>query len=97
MASLILSGESPVPSEHNPPLLNERRVEWLIILLCIREILGSNLGPRIGYPEVFHTFLSPSRQMLGYYLKIKMRLPPSTPFQFIVFIYLQFLGRYKII
>jgi hypothetical protein len=25
-------------------------VEWLTLLLCIREVLGSSLGPETGYP-----------------------------------------------
>jgi hypothetical protein len=40
-------------------------VEWLALLLCIRDVPGSNLGPETGYPEVFVVFLSPSRQMPG--------------------------------
>jgi hypothetical protein len=31
-------------------------VEWLALLLCIREVPGSNLGPETGYPEVFCGF-----------------------------------------
>jgi hypothetical protein len=27
--------------------------DWLTILLSIREVPGTNLGPEIGYPEVF--------------------------------------------
>jgi hypothetical protein len=26
-------------------------VEWLVLLLCIWEVPGSNLGPEIGYPD----------------------------------------------
>jgi hypothetical protein len=26
-------------------------VEWLVLLLCIREVPGSNLGPETGYPD----------------------------------------------
>jgi hypothetical protein len=26
-------------------------VEWLTLLLCIREVLGSNVGPENGYPD----------------------------------------------
>jgi hypothetical protein len=37
-------------------------VQWLI-LLRIREVPGTNLGPETGHPD--WRFLSPSRQMLG--------------------------------
>jgi hypothetical protein len=26
-------------------------VEWLRLLLCIREVPGSNLSPEVGYPD----------------------------------------------
>jgi hypothetical protein len=26
-------------------------VEWLTLLLCIQEVLGSNLGPETSYPD----------------------------------------------
>jgi hypothetical protein len=29
----------------------ERRVEWLTLLLRVREILGSNLGPQTSNPD----------------------------------------------
>jgi hypothetical protein len=31
--------------------------EWLAILFRIQEVQGTNLGPKAGYPEVFHGFL----------------------------------------
>jgi hypothetical protein len=35
-------------------------VEWLALLLRIREVPGSNLGPETGYPDRFFVvFLSP--------------------------------------
>jgi hypothetical protein len=40
-------------------------VEWLTLLLRIREVRGSNLGPDSGYPEFIVPFLSPSMQMPG--------------------------------
>jgi hypothetical protein len=41
-------------------------VEWLTILLHIREVLGSNVGPEISYSNRFlMVFLRPTRQMLG--------------------------------
>jgi hypothetical protein len=47
----------------NPPNVV---VEWLTILLCIRKVPVSNLGPETGCIEVFFVvFLSPSRQVLG--------------------------------
>jgi hypothetical protein len=40
-------------------------------LLCIQEVLGSALSQDTGYPDrVFMVFLSLSRQMLGYCLKL---------------------------
>jgi hypothetical protein len=38
-------------------------IEWLTLLLHIREIPGSNLSPDTGYPEVFEVFFFPWRQM----------------------------------
>jgi hypothetical protein len=41
-------------------------VEWLTLLLRIREVPGSNLGPDTGYPDrVFVIFLSLEGKMLG--------------------------------
>jgi hypothetical protein len=31
--------------------------KWLPLLLHIQEVLGSNMGPETGYPEVYHGFL----------------------------------------
>jgi hypothetical protein len=40
-------------------------VEWLTLLLRIREVSVSNLGPDAGYyDEFFVVFLSPSKLML---------------------------------
>jgi hypothetical protein len=30
--------------------------KWLALLLCILEVLGSNLGPEIGYTRVYNHF-----------------------------------------
>jgi hypothetical protein len=36
--------------------------QWLALLLRIREVSGSNLGPETGYPDMFfEVFLSTSR------------------------------------
>jgi hypothetical protein len=40
-------------------------VEGLVILRRIRQVLGSDLGPETGYPEIFTVLLSPFRQMPG--------------------------------
>jgi hypothetical protein len=32
-------------------------VKWLTLLLCIRQVLGSNLSPETSYPEVLYGFL----------------------------------------
>jgi hypothetical protein len=46
-------------------------VERLTLLLSIREVPGSNLGPETVYvDEFFLIFLSPFRQMSGEYIKI---------------------------
>jgi hypothetical protein len=46
-------------------------VEWLALLLRIREVPDSNLGPetRLSSLRFFVVFLSPSKQMPGQYLK----------------------------
>jgi hypothetical protein len=36
--------------------LTQRMVEWLILLLRIREVPGSYLDPETGYPEIFCAF-----------------------------------------
>jgi hypothetical protein len=39
--------------------------DWLTFLLRIREAVGSNLGPEIGYRDrFFMVFFCPSRQIL---------------------------------
>jgi hypothetical protein len=43
--------------------------EWLILLLRIQEVLGSNLVPDTSHPKFSHSFFSLSRRMMGYYLK----------------------------
>jgi hypothetical protein len=45
-------------------------VEWLTLKLRILEEPGSNLGPETGWMEIFVVRFSPSRQMLGYCLKL---------------------------
>jgi hypothetical protein len=54
----------------NESTMNNRElnvvVEWLALLLPIREVPGSNLGPETGCPDrSFVVFLSPFRQMPG--------------------------------
>jgi hypothetical protein len=55
-------------------------------LLLLTETSGSYLGPKTGYPgwSFIVVFLSPSRQMLGYYLKSDHVRFHLYPFQFIV-------------
>jgi hypothetical protein len=55
-------------------------VEWLTLLLTIREVPGSNLGRETGYPDFFLVLLSPSRLILGLYLIIFPRPLPSNSF-----------------
>jgi hypothetical protein len=43
-------------------LLPNVAVVWLTLLLCILEVLGSNVGPEIGYPDWGLSILSNSRQ-----------------------------------
>jgi hypothetical protein len=38
---------------YTPSLKPNSEVEWLTLLLCIREVPGSNLGPETGYPLWF--------------------------------------------
>jgi hypothetical protein len=44
-------------------LLPKDVFEWLGLLLCIREVPCSNLGPETGNPEVFVIFLGLSKRM----------------------------------
>jgi hypothetical protein len=45
-------------------------VKWSTLLLNIREVPGSNLGPETGYTEVcFIVFLSPPMRIPGQYVK----------------------------
>jgi hypothetical protein len=45
-------------------------VEWLVPLLRIREILGSNLGPETGYPEGFRGFIQSLHVSTGIILSL---------------------------
>jgi hypothetical protein len=41
-------------------------VNWIALVLCILEVLGSNLAPETDYIDrYFVVFLNPYRQMLG--------------------------------
>jgi hypothetical protein len=62
-------------------------VEWLPLLLRIRGVSSSNLGPGdwLSCLRSFVIFLSPSRPVPGQYLQIKPRPLPKNPFQFIIF------------
>jgi hypothetical protein len=53
-------------------------VVWLEIILHIREVPGSHLGPETGYYNVFVVFLSPARRMPEKYFKITPRRLPFT-------------------
>jgi hypothetical protein len=56
-------------------------VEWLTLLLRIREVPGANLGPRTCYSDRFFVvFPSPSRRIPGYCLKIRPRPLPYKSF-----------------
>jgi hypothetical protein len=59
-------------------------VKWLILLLHIREVPGSNLGPETDYPDGFRGFFSPSRRMPGCILKVGHNSLLPKPFQFMV-------------
>jgi hypothetical protein len=59
-------------------------MEWIAFLLHIQEFKGSNLSPKISYlNRRFVVFLSPSRQMPGYHLKLGCDHFLPHPFQFI--------------
>jgi hypothetical protein len=62
-------------------------VEYLTLLLRIREVLASNLGPESGYwLKFFVVFISPCRQILELYLQLGHgRFLPNL-FQFIIHI-----------
>jgi hypothetical protein len=54
-------------------------VEWLTILLRIREVPGSNFGTKIGYSEFLCGFPQSLQATAGIYLKNRPRSLPSTP------------------
>jgi hypothetical protein len=59
--------------------------EMLALLLRIPVVPGTNLGPETGYPDRFFVyFLSPSKLMLGYYLKVGHDRFLLHPFQLII-------------
>jgi hypothetical protein len=43
-------------SEKRKQIFTERFVEWLTLLLRIREVTGSNLSPDAGYTDSFCGF-----------------------------------------
>jgi hypothetical protein len=51
-------------------LITNVAVSWSALILHIREVPGSNIGPKSGYPEVLVVFLSPSRLMLEKYFQL---------------------------
>jgi hypothetical protein len=55
-------------------------VEWLTLLIHIREVPGSNIGPETVYPEVFRCFSQTSRKILEEKFKIRALLLPSNFF-----------------
>jgi hypothetical protein len=57
-------------------------LDWLTPLFRIREVSGSNLGVETGYPNFFVVFLSCSRKMQGYYIKLGHDRFLPYPFQF---------------
>jgi hypothetical protein len=68
-----------VTYRHHPTLA----VDPLPLLLRVRKVPGSILGPKTGYPEFFVVFLSPSKRMLELCFKLgHNRLLPNT-FHFI--------------
>jgi hypothetical protein len=60
--------------------MTEHRDLLVNIPASYSEVRGSNLSPETGYPEFFVVFISPSRWMLGYCLKIRLLLLPSKSF-----------------
>jgi hypothetical protein len=65
--------------------ITERRDRVLSILLCIRDIPGSNLGPETEYSEVFSWFSSvPPGKCRDSTLKLGHNLFPPNPLHFII-------------
>jgi hypothetical protein len=58
--------------------------KWLTLLLHKWEVPGSNLGPETNYNEIFMVFLSPSRQLPKYYVKLGHDHFLPHPLQFII-------------
>jgi hypothetical protein len=61
-------------------------VEWLTLLLCIRDVPGSNLESETGYPDQgsFVVFLSSSKRIPDSPVKLGHDRFLPNPFQFIV-------------
>jgi hypothetical protein len=57
------------------------RMSWLTLLLRIREVMGSNLGPKTGYPDyVWCGFPQSFQANAGILAQIRPRRLPSTSF-----------------
>jgi hypothetical protein len=57
------------------------RMSWLTLLLRIREVMGSNLGPKTGYPDyVWCGFPQSFQANSGILAQIRPRPLPSTSF-----------------
>jgi hypothetical protein len=67
---------------YSSKLLPNVVVERITLLLRIREVPGSDLGPgyRLTWLRVFVVFLIPSRRIAGWYLKIITRSLPTKSF-----------------
>jgi hypothetical protein len=61
-------------------------VEWLTLLLCIQEVLGSNLGPETGYPDCGFSWFSSVLTGKLWDSTLKLGHDPFLPhpFQFII-------------
>ena len=56
--------------------------EWAEVL-CIWEVPSSYLGQGTVYPELLLVFFSPSKQILGHYLKDRDSRPTTVPDQYL--------------
>ena len=67
-ANMLNTEPAYIRNYRRTTLLPEVLIELVALLLCIREVPGALLDRGTDCPEIFVLFLSPSWQMLWYYL-----------------------------
>jgi len=67
-ANMLNSEPAYIRNYRRTTLLSEVLIELVALLLCVREVPGTLFDRGTDCPEIFVLFLSPSWQMLWYYL-----------------------------